>query len=343
MPARLTILFPSAPARELILPEGGETVVGRGLECGVVVDDDRVSRRHAVLRPGPSGWTVTDLGSKNGTLVDGLPVETGTLAAASWLSFGGLLARFEAVSGPAEAFHETRLRRLTTALETRRELNPGVGLGELLSRVVASMLALTSAERGFLLLAGEDGELEVAARSGLSWDDLRAAEFGGSVGAVERVLASGQAVVSTDVRADAELAARASIVTGGIRALLCVPLQALDRQLGVMYADSRRPGAAFTELDLEILEALAAQAGLAIAVARLDGELRGLAERLAHEAGEEGSAVLRSRLAGQITSVLDRSLHGARPAPPMVPAVRNGLDDTWNGLRAIHAQLGAAS
>ena len=346
MPARLTFLFPSAPARELILPEGGETVVGRGLECGVVIDDDRVSRRHAALRPGPYGWTVTDLRSKNGTLVDGVPVETGAearpLAAASWISFGGLLARFEAVSGPVEALHEARLRRLTTALEVRRELSPGVGLGELLSRVVASMLALTSAERGFLLLAGEDGELEVAARSGLSWDDLRAAEFGGSVGAVEQALASGQAVVSTDARADAELAARASIISGGIRALLCVPLQALDRQLGVMYADSRRPGAAFTELDLEILEALAAQAGLAIAVARLDGELRGLAERLTDGAGEEGGAALRSRLAGQITAVLDRSLHGARPAAPTVAAV-SARPDTWHGLRALHAPLGAAS
>ncbi|MEA2604459.1 MAG: hypothetical protein QOF89_5451 [Acidobacteriota bacterium] len=344
MPARLTILFPAAPARELILPEGRETVVGRGLECGVVIEDDRVSRRHAVLAPGPpSGWTVADLGSKNGTLVDGRPVERAApLAAESWISFGGLLARFEAAEGPVEVFHEARLRRLTTALEVRRELNPGLGLGELLSRVVASMLALTGAERGFLLLAGEDGELEVAARSGLSWDDLRAAEFGGSVGAVERALASGRPVVSTDARADAELAARASIISGGIRALLCVPLQALDQRLGVMYADSRRPGAAFTELDLEILEAMAVQAGLAIAVARLDGELRGLAERIAHGAGEEGSAALRSRLAGQITAVLDRSFHGARSGPPAAAAVRN-RPDTWHGLLAAHAPLGVPS
>ncbi len=314
MPARLTILFPSAPARELILPEGGETVVGRGLECAVRVDDDCVSRRHAALAPGPAGWMVTDLGSKNGTLVDGVPVETRALAAVSWLSFGGLLARFETVPESVEALNEARLRRLTTALEARRDFDPELGLGDLLSRVVASMLELTNAERGFVLLAGEDGELEVAARSGLSWDDLRAAEFGGSVGAVEKVLASGRPVVSTDVRADAELAARASIVAGGIRALLCIPLQALDRQLGVMYADSRRPGAAFTELDLEILEALTAQAGLAIAVASLDGELRGLSEQLADSAA----------------------------APRDSIAVPSRLD-TWRGLLTVHAPLGAAS
>jgi len=283
MPARLTIHFPSAPARELVLPEGRETIVGRDPECGVAVADDRVSRRHAALTPGPSGWTIADLGSKNGTLVDGVPVATGRLAEPSWISFGGLLARFE--TGPAEALQEKRQRRLTTVLEARRDLDPAVGLRALLTRVVTSTLDLADAERSFLLLAGADGELSVAARSGLSWDDLRAAEFGGSVGAVERALATGQAVVSTDARADALLGARASIVGGGIRALLAVPVQTLDQRIGVLYADSRKPGAAFTELDVEILEALAAQAGLAIAVARLNGELRGLAEQLAQEAG----------------------------------------------------------
>ncbi|HSS49518.1 MAG TPA: GAF domain-containing protein, partial [Thermoanaerobaculia bacterium] len=286
MPARLTIRFSAAPARELILAEGRETIVGRDPDCGVVVEDDRVSRRHAVFTFGASGWTVTDLGSKNGTLVNGVPVESRRLAERSWISFGGLLTHFEAVPGPVEEIRAERLRRLTTALEIRNDLDPGAGLKELLSRAVASMLTLTNAERGFLLLVRDDGDFEVAARSGLSWDDLRAAEFGGSAGAVEQVLSGGQPVVSTDARADAELGARASIVSSGIRALLCVPVHALDRRIGVMYADSRQPGAAFTELDLEILEELAAQAGIAIAAARLNGELRGLAERIADGAGE---------------------------------------------------------
>lgn len=319
VPARLTIHFPTAAARELVLPDHGETVVGRGPECGVVVDDDRVSRRHAALAPGASGWTLTDLGSKNGTLVDGVPVQSAGLAAESWISFGGLVARFEAGAGAAGASPEERLRRLTTALDLRRELDPGLGLDGLLSRVIASMLDLTGAERGFLLLAGDGGDLEVATRSGLSWDDLRAEEFSGSVSAVERVLATGEPVVSTDTHSDAELGARASIIAGGIRALLCVPVQALDRRLGVMYADSRRLGAAFTELDLEILEALAAQAGLAIAVARLDGELRGLARHIAQEADQGGDAALRARLAGEITRILDRSLPGT-PARPTTRA-----------------------
>jgi hypothetical protein len=309
MPARLTIRFSAAPARELILAEGKETIVGRDPDCGVVVEDDRVSRRHAAFTSGSSGWTVTDLGSKNGTLVNGVRVETARLADRSWISFGGLLTHFEAVRAPVEEIREERLRRLTTALEIGQELGPGMELRELLSRAVASMQTLTNAERGFLLLVRDDGDFEVAARSGLSWDDLRAAEFSGSVGAVERVLSNGQPVVSVDARADAELGARASVVSGGIRALLCVPVHALDRRIGVMYADSRQPGAAFTELDLEILEELAAQAGIAIAAARLNGELRGLAERIA-----VGGETLRPK----------------------------DFHDTWQGLLAAQATLGAA-
>jgi GAF domain-containing protein len=78
-----------------------------------------------------------------------------------------------------------------------------------------------------------------------------------------------------------------------------------------MYADSRKPGAAFTELDLEILEALASQAGLAIAVARLDAELKGLASRIAETPGADPG--LRSRLAGEVSAVLQRSLPVATP------------------------------
>ena len=50
-------------------PEGG--VIGRSRDCDIVLDDTGVSRRHAKLRHGPDGWTVTDLGSTNGVRVNG--------------------------------------------------------------------------------------------------------------------------------------------------------------------------------------------------------------------------------------------------------------------------------
>lgn len=47
--------------------------VGRHLGCDIALDDERVSRAHLALRPGAEGWVLADLGSRNGTWVDGAP------------------------------------------------------------------------------------------------------------------------------------------------------------------------------------------------------------------------------------------------------------------------------
>jgi hypothetical protein len=58
--------------RRLLVPPAGGTI-GRSRQCDIVLDDTGVSRRHADIRPSPEGWTVEDLGSTNGVLVNGRP------------------------------------------------------------------------------------------------------------------------------------------------------------------------------------------------------------------------------------------------------------------------------
>lgn len=62
-------------------------VIGRGAEADLQIDDPGVSRRHAMvrLRPSPS---VTDLGSTNGTAVDGVGIEEADLRDGAVLTFG---------------------------------------------------------------------------------------------------------------------------------------------------------------------------------------------------------------------------------------------------------------
>src|SRR3712207_356963 len=67
--------------RGIVLFQGKRFVVGttgatlgRSRECDVVLDDANVSRKHAEIRPGPQGWTIADLGSTNGTRVNGREV-----------------------------------------------------------------------------------------------------------------------------------------------------------------------------------------------------------------------------------------------------------------------------
>ncbi len=56
--------------RRLLVPPAGGTI-GRSRDCDIVLDDVGVSRRHAEIRPGADGWTIADLGSTNGVLLNG--------------------------------------------------------------------------------------------------------------------------------------------------------------------------------------------------------------------------------------------------------------------------------
>ncbi|HUF77830.1 MAG TPA: FHA domain-containing protein [Thermoanaerobaculia bacterium] len=74
----------------------GEHLVGRGAEADVVVESPTLSRAHARLLVGPDTVRVIDLGSTNGTRIDGVDLEPGTatvLAAGSELELGSVLAR----------------------------------------------------------------------------------------------------------------------------------------------------------------------------------------------------------------------------------------------------------
>lgn len=72
-------------------------VVGRSRECDIVVDDANVSRRHAEIRPGPSGWAISDLGSTNGVRVNGRAVgsEPHPLSSGDRVELGTAIVTFE--------------------------------------------------------------------------------------------------------------------------------------------------------------------------------------------------------------------------------------------------------
>jgi hypothetical protein len=56
--------------RRLLVPPAGGTI-GRSRDCEIVLEDTGISRRHADIRPSGEGWTLEDLGSTNGVLVNG--------------------------------------------------------------------------------------------------------------------------------------------------------------------------------------------------------------------------------------------------------------------------------
>jgi len=67
---------------------GPVTVIGRGSEADIIVDDPGISRRHLEIRITPEGVIATDLGSTNGTYVEGHKVPAATLVDGNTLTIG---------------------------------------------------------------------------------------------------------------------------------------------------------------------------------------------------------------------------------------------------------------
>jgi hypothetical protein len=72
----------------------GPWTVGRSQECDIVVPDPNVSRKHARLSRADNGFVVEDLGSTNGTLLDGAPIDRERIESGDELTFGQTTARF---------------------------------------------------------------------------------------------------------------------------------------------------------------------------------------------------------------------------------------------------------
>lgn len=275
MPAKLTLNAPGRAVRVVVIADGESLEIGRDLACDVVLEDTSVSRRHARLGWHGTGWTLVDVGSKNGTKLNGEPVGAGELRDGDRIGIGRVMGRFDRLSAVQAATLESdRLARIQGTAEMRRRLTPDLGPADMLVRLLESAMELTRTERGFVLVVGPEGKLRVKVASGFSPAALRQDRFQGSVGAARQVLATGEAVAVADVRADPQLGKRPSVAALGIASLACVPLRRDGRILGLIYVDSQKRGTAFTQLDVEILEALADHAATILADTPFDLNVR---------------------------------------------------------------------
>jgi len=77
--------------------------VGRSQENDIVINDPNVSRRHARISRSDNGFVVEDLGSTNGTLLDGAPIDREMIEGGDELTFGQTTARFiRRIDSPGE-------------------------------------------------------------------------------------------------------------------------------------------------------------------------------------------------------------------------------------------------
>jgi transcriptional regulator with GAF, ATPase, and Fis domain len=159
--------------------------------------------------------------------------------------------------------------RLALIFEITRELATERDLPRLLTKVTDHAIALLGAERGFVVLANEQGELLAHAARHRKGDEPHAS-FSRSV--AETVVRTGEPVVATSAREDARLAQAVSVHQLMIQSIACVPIRGsppVGRPIGALYLETRmRPGKQF-EAELPTLAAFADQAAIAIENARL--------------------------------------------------------------------------
>jgi transcriptional regulator with GAF, ATPase, and Fis domain len=174
---------------------------------------------------------------------------------------------------PRSAFEpgDGRLRRL---LRINKRLNSELRLPRLLELIMDTVIELTEAERGFVLLEDDQGELVVKVARNIGEQTLEAESFELSQSIARQAATGGQPIVTVDAGMDPRFREAVSVSDLHLRSVMAVPLQIKGRAVGTIYVDNRLRKGAFGEADVELVLDFAEQAAIAIENARLMTELR---------------------------------------------------------------------
>ena len=283
--------------------------VGRVDSLEIVLDDNSVSRHHAEVRATDRGWRVRDLGSTNGTRLNGIRLGTGQwpLRARDLLQFGEVAVVVEALedieeqdSGAPDQMTVEGATRSTweeaiagVAFDGNRCPRPGEQLlallraghhlghieseDELLRSVLEDAVKVLDAQRGAIVLPDESGTLKLRALSTGKTEPR--AMIAGRADPATRVCFSqslavrsftrGESILCNSVAEDPELAMARSIAEGAMASVLCILLRTPRKPLGVLHLDRSPWQKPFTMEDLRLGDALAANVSAGIESAQL--------------------------------------------------------------------------
>jgi len=300
--AVLEVVSPDG-ARRYVRVTQSPFLIGRGAETGnhLQLSDRRISRNCAAIVIEANRFYLEDRGQRRGLFINGEKVEGRELQNGDVITFGledsyeiffrfssgaddesipQLLTRIEHITSSEPS---GGLRKLNQLLEATALLHSQRPLEEVLAYMLDQLVSITDADRGLLLEPDAAGALKVrlARRSGkvrLPPESLTPSQT-----AIQLALKQQAPVITEDLaQAEMDLQAAQSVVAQRLRAVVVIPLWTLTRAntqeslvnvkrgelLGVLYLDSRRP-TAFSQLDRQILDALAADAASILDNARL--------------------------------------------------------------------------
>jgi serine phosphatase RsbU (regulator of sigma subunit) len=279
--------------------------IGRQPDSNLVLRDSRISRAHARIVAENGTYVLEDANSRHGTFVNGRRVERHPLQNSDRIEFGSTesfsllfaldgaeLKRLMEQVGTADKSTPqgvgSNLGKLRAVLDLARSLESSFSIDEVLAQVVDTALAVTGAERGFLLLrSGKELDMRVARhRKGhkLRENDLRVPR-----GVIHRALERRRELLHMNFEpATGEMKIAGTIADLDLRSVICVPLvriragqgdttnilSAGNETVGVLYMDSRVNAADLAGGNRELLQTLAIEASTVLENARLLEEER---------------------------------------------------------------------
>jgi adenylate cyclase len=178
-------------------------------------------------------------------------------------------ARLSDLAGQLAA-NAVELAQLRALAETTALVNSLLDVDQVLNKVIDTVIELTGAERGYIMLRDEySGEMEFRVARNLDRETIDEGRFIVSRTIVQEVAETGEPVVTTNAQSDPRFSTQESVMIYALRSILCVPLIVKDDIIGVVYADNRVRDGLFGENELDLLVAFANQAAIAIDNARL--------------------------------------------------------------------------
>jgi sigma-B regulation protein RsbU (phosphoserine phosphatase) len=285
---------------------GDSLLIGRQEDAAIYLDSLAVSRQHARILCHGGEYFIEDVGSSNGTFVNGRRISGPTpLTERDALQIGPYLlglrpdpappatntlplpdqiirAQVSAAPSNHTLFNQNPAHKLQVVLEIAQHLGRTLEMEPLLSRLLEHLMRLfPQADRGMVLLC-EGERLKVRAQHSRHKSEAQG-DYPYSRTIVRRALEEGVGLLSEDVGDDPNLVLTATMISLNLRSFLCVPLLGWqNRRLGVIQLDCLRPGHAFSANDLELLAALAIQVSTVLENADLHAE-RLREERLRQE------------------------------------------------------------
>ena len=281
------------------IPVKGRTIIGRDEGCDVTLDEQWVSRRHAEVVHQGGNWVVRDLGSSNGTVLNGQRVTDGALKNGDRIRIGEFTLLF--LSGktlghpdmmpglPAlgedmntiQAAVRAESQHAGRALEAWPDREKMIRAAEAIEKISRSIHGAHSPDELFTavtqaimeqypecdmcsVLLWNAAEQELLPRTTRTKGEPDADSPNLSRTAVNRALQEREAFLCVNAESDALFEAAQSIRQFGIVSFVCAPILHAGDPKGVLYLDSRRSESAFSEADLRTLSVVANELALAL-------------------------------------------------------------------------------